>query len=109
LFPAPEPETGFFVTKSTAADGYYTVALLKPGVYSIQVGARGFATMTRKDLVVQIQQVVQQDFKLQVGDVQQQVTVTGAAPLLNTQSTEVGNVIGQHSTEQLPLNGRARR
>src|SRR5262249_39739982 len=54
----------------------------------------------------QIQQVAQEDFKLQVGGVDQQVTVEGAAPLLNTETTEVGNVISQESTQQLPLNGR---
>jgi outer membrane receptor protein involved in Fe transport len=103
---AIEQQTGVTITKATAPDGYYTVPLLKPGVYSVEVSATGFATMTRKDLTLQIQQVIQQDFKLQVGGVQQEVTVTGAAPLLNTESTEVGNVISQHSTEQLPLNGR---
>lgn len=101
-----DQHTGVAVSKTTGADGFYTVPLLKPGTYSIEVSAPGFATMTRKDLVLQIQQIIQQDFKLQVGGVQQEVTVTGAAPLLNTESTEVGNVISQHSTEQLPLNGR---
>ncbi len=37
---------------------------------------------------------------------QQQVTVEGGAPLLNTESTELGNVLTEHSTQQLPLNGR---
>jgi outer membrane receptor protein involved in Fe transport len=50
--------------------------------------------------------VAQQDFQLQVGDIQQQVTVEGSAPLLNTEATEVGNVISEQSTQQLPLNGR---
>ena len=53
-----------------------------------------------------IQQVVQQNFKLQVGTIQQQVNVESTAPLLNTESMEVGNVITQTSIEQLPLNGR---
>jgi len=101
-----EQQTGVSVTKSTTSDGYYTVPLLKPGIYSIEVSVQGFATITHTDLVLQIQQVAQQDFKLQVSGVQQEVTVTGAAPLLNTESTEVGNVITEHSTEQLPLNGR---
>ncbi len=101
-----EQTTGVSVVKPTASDGYYTVPLLKPGTYSVEVSAAGFTTMTRKDLVLQIQQILQQDFKLQVGATQTEVTVTGAAPLLNAESTEVGNVISQQSTEQLPLNGR---
>src|SRR5262245_35697835 len=89
--------TGISVTRKTGADGYYTAALLKPGVYSIEAGAAGFSTGIAKDLTLQIQQVVQQDFKLQVGGLQQQITVEGGIPLLNTESTEVGNVIAQTS------------
>ena len=98
--------TGIVTTKQTAQDGYYTVPLLKPGVYTIEVGATGFASAIRKDVGLQIQQVVQGDFKLQVGNMQQEVTVEGGAPLLNTESTEVGNVLSEHSVQQLPLNGR---
>lgn len=98
--------TDVATTKETASDGYFTVPLLKPGMYSISVSAPGFTTQTRKDIVLQIQQVIQEDFQLQVGDVQQEVTVSGGAPLLNTESTEVGNVISQQTTQQLPLNGR---
>ena len=98
-----EQQTGASVTKTTALDGYYTIPLLKPGMYSIQVSAPGFAPMIRKNLSLQIQQTIRQDFQLQVGGVQQQVTVSGAAPLLNTGSAELGNVITQHSMEELPI------
>ena len=97
---------GTSVTRTTGNDGYYTVPPLKPSVYSIEASAQGFSTAVAKDLTLQIQQVAQQDFKLQVGGIQQQVTVEAGAPLLNTESTEVGNVITQTSIEQLPLNGR---
>src|SRR5438309_38331 len=98
--------TGIVTTKQTATDGYFTVPLLKPGTYSIEVSTAGFTTAVRRDVVLQIQQVIQEDFKLQVGNMQQEVTVEGGAPLLNTESTEVGNVISEHTAQQLPLNGR---
>ncbi len=101
-----EQQTGISVTKLTGAGGYYSVPLLRPGIYSIEVSASGFATMVRKNLVLQIQQTIRQDFRLQLGLVGQQVTVSGAAPLLNTESGEIGSVISQHTIEQLPLNGR---
>src|SRR5581483_5628447 len=101
-----QQETGVSVSKQTASDGNYTVPLLKPGTYTIAVTAPGFKSEIRKDIVLQVQQVAQQDFSLQIGDVQQQVTVEGAPPLLNTESTEIGNVLSQQSTQQLPLNGR---
>src|SRR3954453_4167791 len=99
-------ETGIVTTKQTGPDGYFTVPLLKPGTYSIEVSTAGFTTAVRRDVVLQIQQVIQEDFKLQVGNMQQEVTVEGGAPLLNTESTEVGNVISEHTAQQLPLNGR---
>jgi outer membrane receptor protein involved in Fe transport len=99
-------ETGSVVTRQTSTDGNYTVPLLKAGTYSIQVTAQGFAPSTRKNITLQIQQVGQEDFALQVGGLEQEVTVEGGAPLLNTETTELGNVINELSTEQLPLNGR---
>jgi hypothetical protein len=101
-----EQSTGIIVTRQTSSDGSYTITLLKPGTYSIEVTARGFALAARKDITLQIQQVAQEDFKLAVSGTEQQITVEGGAPLLNTVTTEVGNVINQESTEQLPLNGR---
>src|SRR4051812_4852110 len=80
-----DQQTGIVASKQTASDGYFTVPLLKPGVYSIEVSASGFSTAVRKDVTLQIQQVVQEDFALQVGNIQQQVTVEGGAPLLNTE------------------------
>ena len=101
-----QEETGIAITKQTAQDGNYTVPLLKPGTYSIEVKLAGFKTSLRKEITLQVLQVAQQDFRLEVGDIQQQVTVEGAPPLLNTESTEVGNVLSEESTQQLPLNGR---
>lgn len=101
-----DQSTGVVVTRQTANDGIYTIPLLKPGTYTIEVSASGFAPAARKNITLQIQQVAQEDFRLTVGGTEQQVTVEGGAPLLNTETTEVGNVINQENTEQLPLNGR---
>ncbi|MCU1259759.1 MAG: TonB-dependent hemoglobin/transferrin/lactoferrin receptor family protein [Bryobacterales bacterium] len=99
-------EDGTAITRSTSADGFYTAPLLKPGTYSVEASAPGFGSAVRHGLALQIQQVVQQDFKLIPGALQQEMTVEGGAPLLNTESTEVGNVLTQQATEELPLNGR---
>ncbi|HEY3840031.1 MAG TPA: carboxypeptidase-like regulatory domain-containing protein, partial [Bryobacteraceae bacterium] len=98
--------TGVSETRSSGANGYYTVSLLKAGTYTVEASAQGFSTSIAKGLSVDIQQVLQQNFKLQVGAVQQEVNVESTAPLLNTESVEVGNVINQTSIDQLPLNGR---
>ncbi len=101
-----EQGTGIAATLRPSASGFYSAPLLKPGVYTVKVSAPGFSTAIRRDLTLQIQQVLQQDFQLQVGQVQQEVTVAGGAPLLNTETTELGNVISENETQQLPLNGR---
>src|SRR5579859_343596 len=98
--------TGASETRTSGADGYYSASFLKPGVYTVEVSAPGFSTTVAKGLNVDIQFVLQQNFKLQVGAIQQQVNVEGTAPLLNTETVEVGNVINQTSIDQLPLNGR---
>jgi carboxypeptidase family protein/TonB-dependent receptor-like protein len=99
-----EQRTGLSVSRTTNSEGYYAVPLLKPGIYSIQVRAPGFVTLMRKSIVLQIQQTVRQDFQLQIGTVQQEVTVTGELPLLNSTTSEQGEVIPQRTIEQLPLN-----
>ena len=98
--------TGIIATRQTSSDGSYTIPLLKPGTYSIEVTAPGFSPVTRKGITLQIQQVDQEDFSLTVGGTEQQIVVEGGAPLLNTVTTELGNVINLESTQQLPLNGR---
>src|SRR5690349_17196979 len=80
--------TGVTVSRTTGPEGYYTISLLKPGVYSLEVSASGFSTNIAKGLTLNVQQVVTQDFKLQVGAIQQQVNVESTAPLLNSESMD---------------------
>ncbi|HEV2273648.1 MAG TPA: TonB-dependent receptor [Acidobacteriaceae bacterium] len=101
-----ERETGITSSTVTNATGYYSVPLLKPGDYSVQVEKNGFKTSLHSNLVLQVAQVLEEDFNLEVGSVTQQVTVTGGTPLLNTETTDLGNVISRTPLLQLPLNGR---
>jgi hypothetical protein len=99
--------TGVSEGTRTASNGDYTVPLLPPGVYSVTVEANGFQSATRTDLTLQVQATLEADFQLRIGRVSQRVNVVGrGAPLIQTSSTEVGNVIGVHQVEELPLNGR---
>jgi hypothetical protein len=101
-----ETQTGVTTSTTTSSSGFYSVTLLKPGVYSIQVTVPGFDASISSNLTLQVAQVLQQDFQLKVGDVKQQVTVSAGAPLLNTETTDLGNVIERAPIIQLPLNGR---
>ncbi len=99
-------DTGMVSNATTDATGYFSVPLLKPGSYSARVMAAGFKTSIHSGLILQVAQVLEQDFKLQVGSVSQEVTVTGGTPLLSTETTDLGNVISKTPLTQLPLNGR---
>ncbi len=101
-----EQTTGFSIETTTSLGGYYTVPLLNPGVYSVTAGKAGFTTTTQKDVVLRVQQTVEVNFQLKLGPVAEQVTVVGLVALLQTATSEVGNVISLQPIQHLPLNGR---
>lgn len=101
-----EQQTGVATTTATNSGGYYSVPLLKPGTYSIRASAPGFKTAVSSNLTLQVAQVLQEDYRLQVGNISQEITVTGGTPLLNTETTDLGNVVSGAPLTQLPLNGR---
>ena len=68
--------------------------------------AQGFRAARASSVVVQINQQARLDFSLQVGEVQETVEVTSAAPLLNTETATLGEVIASERIVNLPLNGR---
>ena len=91
-------------TVATAA-AFYTIAQLIPGTYTVTVQASGFRRFTT-DVNVDVDSVVRLDVKLQVGDVANEVTVTGAAPLLQADKTELSTVLTERLVTELPTLGR---
>ena len=98
--------TGLPLTATTAADGAYIFTPLKIGVYSITVEREGFQRVTRSHVTLDVQQQVKVDVTLVPGQVTQTIEVTGAAPLLETQTSSVGQTVGGQAVNDLPLNGR---
>lgn len=90
----------------TNADGDYSVPLLPPGVYEVQVQQPGFRNSVSSNVGIEVNQTVRVDVALAVGDQTQQVEVTGAAPLVNTDTSALGQVVDQKSVSTLPLNQR---
>jgi hypothetical protein len=90
------------------AAGEYVVPLLPPADgYSLTVAKAGFAESIRSGITLEVAQVAQVDIALTVGSISQNVTVTGAPPLLDTETSSVGQVLEAKSIASLPLNGRS--
>src|ERR1700722_5017703 len=86
--------TGAHFNALTDASGFYVDPQVAPGLYTISVTAGGFATLVRQpDLDVRVADRLRVDLTLQVGEVNQTVTVKAAAALLQTEDAAEGQVI----------------
>src|ERR1700761_1265791 len=93
-------------TVQTNSDGYYTVPSLSPGPYSISLESPGFKKFSRTGLQLEVGQDLRVDVTMELGNVTEQVVVTGQAPLLETETSSTGQVVSGSSVVQLPLLGR---
>src|SRR4029077_381549 len=100
-------DTGVQQSTTTGSEGLYTVVALRPGNYKLEVEKQGFRTVVKPDLVLHVQDVSTINFELAVGAFSESVTVTGGAPLINTESAAVSTVVDRQFAENLPLNGRS--
>ncbi len=85
--------------------GHYEIGLLPPGAYKVKVELSGFQPMQRDRVVVNVGTVATLDVKLKTG-VAETVTVTAAAPVVETTKSEVSSVVNEKAIENLPTNGR---
>src|ERR1035438_9249558 len=99
-------DTGIERKTQTSDAGVYTAAFLSPGHYSLEAGKSGFASVLHKDLMLQVGQTLAINVSLSVQATQQEVTVTGAAPVVDTEKTEVSQVISEDAVSNLPIAGR---
>ncbi len=99
---------GTAVQSSTESNefGYYTAPLLQPGEYRIDVEKEGFRPITRTGIVLVVQQVARIDFTMEVGAVTETVEVFGEAPLLESETSSIGQLVDSRSVSELPLRGR---
>lgn len=91
---------------NAAGDGKYLAPQLAPGIYSIEVTARGFRKFTQTGIIIEVQRQARLDIALQVGDVAESVTITGDATSLETASSTIGRVVSNKVILNLPLNSR---
>src|SRR5450755_1344836 len=92
--------------QSTGNDGLYSFVNLLPGRFSIDVEKTGFKRYSRPDVEVEVNQSAHIDVAMQIGEVNQVVEVTSETPLIQTDTSSLGQVVGTREANELPLNGR---
>ncbi|HJU11702.1 MAG TPA: TonB-dependent receptor, partial [Candidatus Binataceae bacterium] len=98
--------TGVERTTQTDQSGAYLVPGLLPGLYTVTISANGFQSFVIRDLKLDVATTVTENAELKVGQVTQEVVVSGGEPLVDTSNVTVGQVINQKTVQQIPLNGR---
>ena len=99
--------TGTSQTALTDSNGNYTFLNVKVGDYTVRAEQPGFKTATSNRFKVDVNARQRVDLSLEVGQVTENVIVSDAAAVLETDSSERGQVINRHEIVNLPLNGRA--
>lgn len=93
-------------TVTASGDGDYTVPQLPPGQYSVKVTAANFKTSISDNVVLETGTTTRLDIALEAGNISEIVTVTAEPSVINTETSDKGEVIVQRQVQDLPLNGR---
>jgi hypothetical protein len=102
---ATHPASGLVVERTTDQEGRYFLPALRIGPWAIEARMAGLAPQTQR-VVLEVGRTLAIDFALAVQAVTEQVDVTGSAPLLQTTTAEISDVIQNREVVQLPLNSR---
>lgn len=99
-------DTGIERKTETSDAGIFTGAFLQPGHYEVQVTKPGFTAVVRKELSLQVGQTLSVDLAMSVQSAQAEITVTGAAAVVDPEKTEVSQVVSEAAVDHLPVSGR---
>src|ERR687896_2383100 len=96
-------ETQFVYNGETNAEGSYYVPNLNPGTYRITIQAQGFKRYVREGVILRTSEQPRIDVQLEVGAVTETINVTGAAPLLETETTSTGQILEGDTIVKIPV------
>lgn len=99
-------ETGTTRTTTSGANGSYRLVALTVGSYEVRVEQPGFQAEVRSGLTLVVDQEAVVNFALKVGQIEQTVEVTAEAPVVNTTSGSLGDLVSEKQIQELPINGR---
>ena len=96
-------DTGTAYNAVSSSSGAYRIQDMKLGAYNVKVAMTGFKTAERTGVVIQVNTVSALDITLATGDIKETMTVTADAPAIQTESSDIGTVVGTRQIEELPL------
>ncbi|HYL14431.1 MAG TPA: carboxypeptidase regulatory-like domain-containing protein [Terriglobales bacterium] len=99
-------QRGVTRTVTTDASGRYVAADVPPGVYMVHVESKGFKTVERPNIQVEVAKDVPLDFTLQPGEASEKIVVLEEVPLVDTTSSALGGTLSNKEINELPLSGR---
>ena len=99
-------QTGETRTVATGDTGAFTVGPLRIGIYNLAVEKSGFRKRVWNGLEVHAQDRVRADVQLEIGQVNDVISVTAEAPILQSETSSLAKVVEEHEVRELPLNGR---
>ena len=100
-------QAGTFREVITSGEGSYFVAQLLPGVFTITAQLPGFATFERTDFAIGVGRTLDLDIVMQIGALEETITVSGEAPLVDLTSGEVGGTVSTRELTELPTGNRS--
>ena len=106
LITATNVDTGVTMTRRTDANGHYEFVTLRIGNYLVTAEKAGFALALAENVRLEVGARLRVDLGLQVGQLTERIEVSAAASLLETDTSQRGQIITGEQTRALPLNGR---
>jgi hypothetical protein len=103
---ATSQERGIAYTAQTNDSGLYRISPLPVGSYDLKVEKTGFAVASHPAFVLALNQVARIDITMKVGQISETVEVTGAAPVMETQTTQVDTIVNAATNDNMPLASR---
>ena len=98
--------TGVSSVKISNGEGNYEFFTVRPGIYLVTAEKSGFALALVENVEVQVAARMRVDLQMAIGQLTEKVVVTAASPLIETDTSQRGQVIGGAQMQALPLNGR---
>jgi len=103
---ARNQDTGEERTTQSDAAGQYLIPSLAVGKYRVEVKSQGMQTVAATNLTLDIGTTVRQDFSLKVASTTETIEITASAPVVESTSVSIGDVVNQQTVQNIPLNGR---